>query len=35
VNARLLRADGSYTNLTPGDDPRDSQKEMMAWAKNR
>ena len=35
VNARMLRADGSYTNLPPGDDPRDSQKEMMAWAKSR
>jgi polyphosphate kinase len=35
VNARLLRADGSYTNLTPGDDPRDSQQELMEWAKSR
>jgi polyphosphate kinase len=35
VNARLLRADGSYTNLTPGDDPRDSQQELMLWAKSR
>jgi polyphosphate kinase len=35
VNARLLRSDGSYTNLTHDQNPRDSQKELMAWAKSR
>jgi polyphosphate kinase len=33
VNARMLRADGSYTNLTPGDNPRNSQAELMEWTK--
>lgn len=37
VKARLLRADGSYVSLSPGpkDQPRDSQTELMARAKNR
>ncbi len=36
INARILRADGSYTDLSPGDnEPRDSQTELMEWAKSR
>nr|BAL58025.1 polyphosphate kinase [uncultured Chloroflexota bacterium] len=36
VQARILRADGSYVRLTPGDaPPRDSQAEFMARAQSR
>jgi polyphosphate kinase len=37
VNARLLRTDGSYEQLSPDkhEKPRDSQVELMARAKNR
>ncbi|MBN1219570.1 MAG: polyphosphate kinase 1 [Anaerolineae bacterium] len=37
INARLLRADGSYVNLAPtdGEKPRDSQAEFMLRAKSR
>lgn len=37
INARLLQPDGSYVQLSPGknEQPRDSQVEFMARAKNR
>jgi polyphosphate kinase len=37
VNARMLRSDGTYVRLAPGEgeETRDSQTEFMARAKSR